>query len=296
MSRQVSHSVVRDTDILRRITSHLSARTLKSFSISSRSCADVARPFLFRIFSFTAYDADHHIDSCLLFLQEHKKVAECIRTLSLRGKLRLPLPTLSLSTVYAILDLLPNIRRLQVMGFVWEASGAVEKPTTPMLRHLMLLSLSVTAQTDSPLGLLNVVPSWDKVQIGDIDHRGEPVFLDDSTYRCAVLVIDHHPHADPAHCLPVGSSKINGLQLLVVRGADFTHASILSRLIQDSQMTLESLVIEISSTESCKCRLKRTLKKIDVILIFRWRSIHMVSGMSSRMPTAEKDLADDTRK
>lgn len=171
------------------------------------------------------------MDKCILFLQEHDNIAWCIQTLSLRGKLRLPLPELSLSTVYAILRLLPRIRHLQIMGFIWRASCAVEKPATPLLDKLTLFSLSVPGRDDSPLGLLDLVPMWKKVKIGDIDHPGEPIFLDNTTYRCAVLVIDHYPHADPVHCLPVGTTKINGLQLLVARGADFTHAGIMSNTL-----------------------------------------------------------------
>lgn len=244
--------IARDKFIIKRIASFLPNEDIKSISLLSKWCTELAQPFLFNSFTFTAHQATHTVNDCLVFLREHGSVARYITVFSLRGRLTMPLPTLSLPIICDLLHNLPSIRRLQLSGFSWRKGRIVHKPSTPHLNRLRLASMVVTAAHDSPLGILDLVPVWDSVHVHDIDHSTEPIFLDHAKYTCSTVFLDHEQWADPAYSLPALSTKFRGVELLIANYIDITHALMFTQLLQGSCSTIQCITIVLNHAQCCK--------------------------------------------
>lgn len=238
--------------ILRRVASTMSFLDLKSLSQVARRYAPITRPRLFHHFGMAIWEEDHSIARCITLLAGDPYLAQCVHRFELRGYYDLPLPTLTLPNVYELLSLLPALQRLNITGFTWKAGHPVAQPYNPLLRHISMGSIIVDTDHDSPLGILNVVPEWDTIHITDIEHSVEPQFLDEATYRCKKLYLDHDPHADPAHSLPDDSEKFAGMETVVAHYVDLAHSQGMKHVLRGCHETLQCLAVVLNPTQYCE--------------------------------------------
>lgn len=257
--------------IIRLIASELYAEDLKNFALVSHHYIPIVRPFLFHQFGFTV-DGDQQLMQCMAFLAEHTDAARCVKIFSLRGHFYfLPLPELSLSSLYTLLHLLPNVRKLQITGFIWRSLRiTLPPPICPFLKDLVLVSMLVRGEGDSPLEILNAVHSWDNVCITDIDHFGEPHFLDDTPYNVSFMSVHHDPWGEPCCSLPIYTCKFRGVEGFVAHFMDFTHARMISQVIKGCRRSLRYIKIIMSCTRPCTSLFKVVSSNILTFMPYRW--------------------------
>ena len=110
------------TELLHNILDHLGCEyheTLAACSLVCRHWLDISRQHLFQEIHVLR-DCDETFEDLAKFLEVHKTIADCVRTLSLEARLfHIPpaeslMPSLSLDLLFRILQALPNIKGLRM--------------------------------------------------------------------------------------------------------------------------------------------------------------------------------------
>ncbi|KAJ3559442.1 hypothetical protein NM688_g342 [Phlebia brevispora] len=186
-------------DVIYHVAEAMSApEDLKTFSLVSRIFLVPSQTILFRDIQVRFDRTQGSILAFKKFIDDHKRFANYIHSLHLRGNrvADYPRANITLEGLWQLIILLPVLKALTLERFEWlpspmSTSGSYRHPA---LHSISLQHIYANSYDESPLQVLCLVPCWERVHIFDIWHRIVVPTLWCSPFVTNTLIFDNCPY------------------------------------------------------------------------------------------------------
>ncbi|KAJ3544526.1 hypothetical protein NM688_g5731 [Phlebia brevispora] len=238
-------------DVIFNVSRYLTNKSdLKALSLACRQFAKPAQKELFRSIRHIVPPGREACDDLMNFLTTKKHLARFVKTFTLRGETLDWPSSFDVGKVQKIVQCLPALEQLTISAVDWTPTpglGDSERAEFhSSLKRLCLLGIVIKHRNCSPLQLLRLANSWDRVELEYLDHPPGCVEPVDDAVSTNVLVIQHFLIHDTSETLPHDSHSFKDVVSLTVQYILDTQLPALEAIVRNSTHTLRNLSLRVT--------------------------------------------------